>query len=77
MEEKERRRIVNSVDIILALFIILLGGLLIIFSFLWNDYLSSHLINISWFNMITPIILFSGITVTVYGIKRMIQDLLS
>ncbi|KYK20897.1 hypothetical protein AYK24_03430 [Thermoplasmatales archaeon SG8-52-4] len=75
MDENERKRIVKSIDIIVAIFLILLGILVVFFSISWDkDFLNSYMP--LWASITTWIFLFLGITIIIYGIKRMIQDLI-
>jgi hypothetical protein len=79
MDENERKRIVNSVDLIVAIFILVLGIIIIIFSLSWEDYISTYYISEftpDWIAMTTWIFFVLGVTTIVYGIKRMVQDLL-
>jgi hypothetical protein len=78
MEEKERRRIINSVDVIVALFIIILGIVILIFSLSWEEYINtnSFLNAPTWVNYTTWIFFITGVITIAYGIKRMIQDLI-
>jgi len=78
MDEKEIKRIVNSVDIIVALFILVLGIIILIFSLSWDDYINTYSFNnvATWVNYTTWIFFITGVITIVYGIKRMIQDLL-
>lgn len=79
MDENERKRIVNSVDVIVALFLIVLGIVLMFFSLSWEEYISKYYISNGtpdWIGMTTWIFFVLSITTIIYGIKRMIQDLL-
>jgi hypothetical protein len=78
MDENEKKRIVNSVDLIVALFILVLGIIIIIFSLSWDDYISTYsFLNApTWLNYTTWIFFIIGVTTIAYGIKRMVHDLL-
>ena len=55
--------------------LILLGILVVFFSISWDkDFLNSYMP--LWASITTWIFLFLGITIIIYGIKRMIQDLI-
>lgn len=79
MDEKDRKIIIGSVDVAIAIFIIITGFIVIIFSVEWNDWLSSLLPYAPqpvWLDKTTWIFFFVGITTVAYGIKRMIQDVI-
>ena len=78
MDDKDRIKIVSGVDIFVAIFLLITGILIVIFSAGWLDAISdsSGYTTNTWMNTIPWIILTLGITSIVYGIKRMIDDIL-
>ncbi len=83
MEEKEKRAIVAGIDVFVALFIIIIGFLLTLYGNDWMNltsqipsYGTSSIYNpYIMFYKIPWIIIFSGIAMIVYGIKRLIDDI--
>ncbi len=77
MDEIERNRIVSSLDAAVAIFIVILGILVIVFSLEWNNWVD-ELVFYSpkpyWLYRLTWIIVFLGITTIIYGIRRVVQD---
>ena len=76
MDENKRKKIIGSVDIVVAIFIILTGFVVIWFSIDWGEFYNtwSSPYQPEFFNKTTWIFLLVGITTVVYGIKRMIQN---
>lgn len=73
MDEKNRKKIVESVDIVVAIFIIITGFVVIWFSIDFSETMTSPY-QPDYFEKIIWIFLLLGITTVVYGIKRMIQN---
>jgi hypothetical protein len=86
MEEKSEIKVVSGLDILVAVVIILIGILVINFGFSYSDYIDTLFRASSsysgspnpytWLSKSPMIILFIGLVVILYGIKRLIDDLL-
>jgi hypothetical protein len=73
LEQKNRKKIVESVDIVVAIFIIITGFVVIWFIIDFSEPMTSPY-QPDYFEKIIWIFLLLGITTVVYGIKRMIQN---
>jgi len=79
VDEEGRNKIVSAIDIIVSVFIFIAGIFVIILGSDILDMMSSMYSYGSMsnpFGMIPWIILIIGITTIIYGIKRMIDDIL-
>lgn len=83
MEEKSKIKIVAGVDIIVTILMLFIGVLVIYLGLYYNDYItsiSSGYLNsqspMSWITKTPLIVLVTGLTILLYGIKRLIDDLL-
>ena len=77
MDEKEKKIILGSIDIGVAIFIIILGFLVILFGLSWGDWVISINNPPPWLDNTTLIIIIIGIVLIIYGFKRFIKDLIS
>ena len=82
MDWKDRIKIVSTIDIVYAVLYIIAGILVIIFAKGWLDLMGltssySYGYNpFTWMNMAPWIILVMGISSIVYGIKKLVEDIL-
>lgn len=86
MEEKGKIKIVAGVDIFVAILFLIVGFLVVLFGSAWNDYVSlvttsyggvySTSAPYSWLSKTPWIVIFLGVTSIVYGVKRMIDNIL-
>ena len=75
MVEKEREKSVGIINVVVGIFIIIIGFLVIILSITLGDYMGSGGgFTPAWLDVLLWIILISGITTIIYGVKRIIQD---
>ena len=82
LEEKYRIKMILSIDIIVAVFIIIIGFLVILLGNAWLDYISLLTAQstgsspIELLNQTPWIIIFIGIATLLYGVKRIVDDLI-
>ena len=82
LEEKYRIKMISSIDIIVAVFIIIIGFLVILLGNAWSDYISLLTAQSTGSSPIEPlnqtpwIIIFIGIATLLYGVKRIVDDLI-
>ena len=74
MVENERKKSVKIIDVVIGIFIIIIGFLIIIFSISLGDYLNlGKGYTPGWLEILTLIIFISGITTIIYGIKKILH----
>jgi uncharacterized membrane protein len=82
MEEKSRLKMISSIDIIVTIFIIIIGFFVILLGTDWLEFIdlmktqSNGTGIIDLLNQTPWIIIFIGITTLLYGVKRIIDDLI-
>ena len=85
MDEKGKEQITALIDVIVAVVILIIGFLVILFGISWGDFLSPSMGPSGYGGYNSPIIFFSktpwiiiliGVCTLIYGIKRLIYDIL-
>ena len=72
MEEREKKQIIGSVDVFIAVIFIVIGILLIVLGIMFSDSILTDII--TYMNIIVWIIVLVGIATIVYGVKRILDD---
>jgi hypothetical protein len=81
LEEKYRIKLISSIDIIVAVVIMIIGFLVIFLGESWLSYVTLWMVQSSGSSPLdllgrTPwIIIFIGIATVLYGVKRIVDDL--
>ena len=86
MEEKSSIKVVSGLDLFVACVILLIGILVVTFGFSYNDYIDAASRSYSsysgstnpytWLAKTPWIVLFVGLVLILYGVKRIVDDLL-
>jgi hypothetical protein len=86
MDEKHRIKVGSALDFLVAIVILLIGVLVIIFGLSYSDFIDTIFRSYSsysgstnpyiWLSKTPLIILFLGLGTILYGVKRMIDDIL-
>lgn len=82
MEEKYRIKMISSIDIVVAVFIIVIGFFVILLGNEWLEYLSliksqsNGSVIVDLLNKSPWIIIFIGIATLLYGVKRIVDNLM-
>lgn len=85
MEENKRKKIVSTIDLLVAVVILFIGVFVIIMGFSYSDFINSLAQTYGSYSISSPylwlsktpiIILTIGLVAIFYGIKRLIDDLL-
>ena len=83
MDEKGRIKITSGIDVVVSIVILFVGFIVVLFGNDWFMLLSMYGSSsystsnpIAMYGKIPWIILLTGITLVIYGIKRLVDDLL-
>ena len=77
LDEKDRKIIVESMDVGIAILIIVIGFLVILFSFSWfNWFFEGRSVIEDWLYTLKFIFVIIGIIIVIVGIKKIFEDLI-
>jgi len=77
MEERDKKLLVGAIDVIVAIFIVIIGILGIIFGIFWDAWVNQIISSsIYWLHITAWIFIITGITTIIYGIKRIINNVI-
>lgn len=75
MDDKDRIKIVSGADVFVAIFLLIVGILVVILGAGWLSTIPENT-PFSWVVTTPWVIIMLGITSIIYGIKRMVDDIL-
>ncbi len=75
MEERNKKQIVGAVDAVVGIFIIITGIFVLIFAILLYDTVPPYA-TLNYFIIAIWIFIWLGIATIIYGIKRIIDDVI-